>query len=293
MKPADAVFDVLSASGGGHMTVSALKILLVEDNELFAQSTMRMLHGVSAEVHWVARANDALARARPRAYDVILLDLVLPDLGGPPLIARLCEIDPRCPIIVMTGYGTVDVAVEAMKSGATDFLMKPFGRERLLSAIDDAAPTPLSHTLGISGASAKTGQLSVAELSRQRRQNAIILVQANALRADILANYEIAEAALKIRSASNSQAGLRELATDLNVKKKTADRYANVAARWPRRNMDRLLARVGADGLPVRWGHLVHIANSPREREQELLERAWQGASVRQLRGLHSGARGD
>src|SRR5512146_1908350 len=84
----------------------------------------------------VAEAERALASSLP---DVVLSDIVLPDASGLELLERLMREDPSRPVILMTAHGSVDVAVEAMKKGARDFLLKPLEYPKLQSLVVSAA----------------------------------------------------------------------------------------------------------------------------------------------------------
>jgi len=79
-------------------------------------------------------AEDALTGARMAAQeapDVILTDVWLPDASGVDLLRALTKADPRIPIILMSAHGSVDLAVESMKQGAVDYLLKPLDYRRL------------------------------------------------------------------------------------------------------------------------------------------------------------------
>jgi NADH-quinone oxidoreductase subunit E len=76
---------------------------------------------------------DLVKHAKPR---VVLLDLRMPGLGGVEVLEKLPEIDPRIIPIIITGYGTIDSAVQTMKLGAFDFLTKPFDMDQLLGVVD-------------------------------------------------------------------------------------------------------------------------------------------------------------
>jgi len=85
------------------------------------------------EAGTLAEANEAIDTA---AADIVLLDVMLPDGSGLSLLDRLALENPRPPVILITAFGEVDTAVEAMKKGAQDFLQKPLDLERLLQAVE-------------------------------------------------------------------------------------------------------------------------------------------------------------
>jgi DNA-binding NtrC family response regulator len=81
---------------------------------------------------WIApNGKDAIQKAKNKRYDLVLTDLKLPGADGLEVLSEVKEIDPEISVIVMTAYGTVETAVEAMKVGAFDFITKPFDTDRL------------------------------------------------------------------------------------------------------------------------------------------------------------------
>ena len=83
-------------------------------------------------------AEDALARIASRPIDVVITDLRMPTMDGMELLERIAERVPGLPVIMLTAHGTVQTAVEAMKKGASDFLLKPFDRDEVLFTVDKA-----------------------------------------------------------------------------------------------------------------------------------------------------------
>ena len=122
---------------------SPLTLLRVDD-EAPARSRLReLLDDLSSQLPTriageAANGLEALAFLREQPVDVILADIRMPGMDGLELQRRLRDLKARLPVIVMTGHGDVPLAVEAMKSGAVDFIEKPFEDETLLSAIRSA-----------------------------------------------------------------------------------------------------------------------------------------------------------
>jgi DNA-binding NtrC family response regulator len=114
------------------------RILIVEDRD----SLRRMLElALGQEGYEVAAAADGRSGLRLIAelpFDFVLTDLKLPDLSGIEVLAASREAQPRVPVVVLTGFGTVGTAVEAMKLGAYDFLEKPFEIDELARLIERA-----------------------------------------------------------------------------------------------------------------------------------------------------------
>ena len=111
------------------------KILVVDDKQMMRDSVGSTLQRGGYQVV-AAGSGDAalglLARHRPA---VVLTDLKMPEMDGLELLTRLRTADENVPVLIMTAYGTVDTAVEAMKEGAFDFLQKPFEGDQLLLAV--------------------------------------------------------------------------------------------------------------------------------------------------------------
>jgi DNA-binding NtrC family response regulator len=115
------------------------KILLIEDDPGISDTLQRVLVGEGHEVTVEKRGDDGLARAAGNAFNLVITDLRLPGLSGLELIRQLRAIQPRLPIILTTAFGTTDIAIEATKLGAFDYLLKPFHMPQLLDLIQKAA----------------------------------------------------------------------------------------------------------------------------------------------------------
>ena len=111
-------------------------VLVVEDEEKLRRVVELQLKTAGYEVEQAGSAEDALKRAE--FADVILTDLRLPGISGLDLLQQLRGQDVRTPVIVMTAFGSIETAVEAMKAGAVDFLPKPFSLDHLLTVVAKA-----------------------------------------------------------------------------------------------------------------------------------------------------------
>jgi DNA-binding NtrC family response regulator len=102
------------------------RVLVVEDSELFAQAIERELEraGMACDLAFSGAEALALAQGEPQAYQAILLDHKLPDEDGIRMIPQLCARQPKCPVLVMTAHETVPNAIEALRQGALDYLVK-------------------------------------------------------------------------------------------------------------------------------------------------------------------------
>jgi two-component system response regulator HydG len=99
----------------------------------------RMLQNAGYTVQLASSGEEGFELARTHAFDVILSDMRMPGLSGIDVLRKLRDVKVDAAFIVMTGFGTVDTAVEAMKLGAVDFVQKPFFRDELLMRVRSAA----------------------------------------------------------------------------------------------------------------------------------------------------------
>ncbi|HYM13791.1 MAG TPA: response regulator, partial [Bryobacterales bacterium] len=112
------------------------RILVVDDEDKLRRVLELQLSTAGFEVEKAASAEAALKLVE-RA-DLILTDLKLPGMDGLELLAAIRRQNMQAPVIVMTAFGTIEVAVEAMKAGAADFLLKPFSLDHLMAVVEKA-----------------------------------------------------------------------------------------------------------------------------------------------------------
>ena len=113
-------------------------VLVVDDDPAVRKVVQALLVQAGIEVTPVPSGRDALAVLEGRPIDVIITDLNMPEMDGMTLLERVNAQWPAVPVIVLTAHGTVRVAVEAMKRGASDFVLKPFDRDELLFVVRKA-----------------------------------------------------------------------------------------------------------------------------------------------------------
>ncbi|MCR9086766.1 MAG: sigma-54 dependent transcriptional regulator [Rhodobacteraceae bacterium] len=140
-------------------------ILLIEDTPSPQMSYEAVLKSAGYGVVSAANAEEGIARFEEELPSVVLLDLMMADQDGLTLMQRCLDLHPESHFIVITADGSIDRAVEAMRAGAYEFLIKPFDEQRFLSAIENARadilrsrPSPLevsqiAETMGFIGTS--------------------------------------------------------------------------------------------------------------------------------------------
>ena len=114
------------------------RILVVEDNETLREGIREVAKAAGHQVWVAASAEEALQRWAESPAEVVLTDLKLPGQSGLDVLRAIKGREPLVEVILLTAYGTIEVAVEAMRAGAFDFLIKPIRMEHLVAKIDQA-----------------------------------------------------------------------------------------------------------------------------------------------------------
>ena len=107
------------------------RILLAEDDEIMRITLFDRLSGLGFDVDQEENGKDALARIRENSYQLIISDIKMPGLDGIRLLEETMQVSPDTDMILMTAYGNVEDAVECLRKGATDYLLKPFDMDDL------------------------------------------------------------------------------------------------------------------------------------------------------------------
>jgi nitrogen regulation protein NR(I) len=113
-------------------------VLVVEDDETIQNVLKSFLEKKGFEVTLAQNGEAALDLLRTETFDLVLTDLVMPGKGGMEVLKGAAASQPDTPVIVVTGFGTVQSAVEAMRAGAFDYLTKPFNLEELMIVLNKA-----------------------------------------------------------------------------------------------------------------------------------------------------------
>ena len=111
----------------------AFKIIVVDDDPLALESLESYLRGAGYDVAAAGSAREALEVARTTRCDVALLDMKMPDANGLELLPTIHKHRPKLPVVMVTGYASIDTAVEAIQRGASDYMAKPFTPDELFA----------------------------------------------------------------------------------------------------------------------------------------------------------------
>ena len=111
-------------------------ILIVDDELILRESLSAWLARDDFDVQAVSSAEEALERVAQTRYDIVFLDIKLEGMGGLEALQKIRDTDPDTAVVMITAYGSISTAVQAMKDGANDYLLKPFEPETLTVLIE-------------------------------------------------------------------------------------------------------------------------------------------------------------
>jgi diguanylate cyclase (GGDEF)-like protein len=114
------------------------KILVLDDDEMVGDVIVESVRAEGHEAEYCADGKTAIEKTKETAYDLIITDMRLPGLDGLSLIRSLNSTNSETDVIVITGYGSIENAVECMKAGALDYLIKPFTVDQMVVAVRKA-----------------------------------------------------------------------------------------------------------------------------------------------------------
>jgi FixJ family two-component response regulator len=150
-------------------------VFVVDDDISVRESLESLIRFAGWQPQTFASAQEFLSRPRVFVPNCLVLDVALPDLNGLDLQKRIADDRIEMPIIFITGYGDVSMTVRAMKAGAVEFLIKPYGDEAVLSAIQQAIER--SHAALRREAELRSTRDSYASLSHRERQVMALVVR--------------------------------------------------------------------------------------------------------------------
>jgi len=113
-------------------------ILVVDDEAMIRDGIKRVLEGEQFEVETCRSGHLAIEHLQQKNYGLIITDLKMPGMNGIEVLKAVKALQPDIPVIIITGYASVDTAVEAMRSGASDYISKPFAPDLLLEKVHNA-----------------------------------------------------------------------------------------------------------------------------------------------------------
>ena len=186
------------------------RILVIDDEEGIREGCRRALEPQGFIVETAATLREGLRQIQEGDFDLVLLDVMMPDGQGIDLLAPLHEKDPHTVCVIITGYATVELAVEAIKSGAYDFISKPFTSDLLLMTVNQGLER---RRLALEARRLQAIEREAAELARAKEEmerldrfkTAFTLTVAHELRAPVTALQSFLLAMLKGYVAPDQQ----------------------------------------------------------------------------------------
>lgn len=161
-----------------------MRILLVDDQKSLRRSLSLMLQGAGFETEEAESGEEALSHLGKQTVDLVITDLRMEGMSGVDLLREIKRINPSLPIILITAYGSIDSAVDAMRLGAFDYLTKPFREQDILEKIHASQAVPV----GSIGSSAP-------ELSREAED---IVAETPQMRATLIKAERIARTDISV-----------------------------------------------------------------------------------------------
>jgi DNA-binding response OmpR family regulator len=146
------------------MTQSQVHILVVDDKRNIRNNLGMVLEAEGYKVDTASNGDEALLRVKEGRYDIVFADIQMPKMDGLELLRYLRGLRPKMPVVMLTAYGTVSRAVEAMKLGAVDFIEKPFDPKSVLLLCEEILQR---EKIGMSGTVDEL--LHLAELALERK----------------------------------------------------------------------------------------------------------------------------
>jgi len=152
------------------MANSKQHIFFVDDVPAVRKSVAKTLKWSGCKVTCFANAADCLEKLRAQNCDLLITDVKMPDMDGIELVRRAKSIAPWLPVLVITGYGDIPMAVGAVKAGAADFIEKPLHRESFLESVQTALRQGALKDL-VSGKALSKKELTILRLILQGKSS--------------------------------------------------------------------------------------------------------------------------
>ncbi len=118
--------------------METMKIMLVDDEERFLSTTQKLLNRKGIDVVTAASGAEALEMLRYKYVHVVILDVKMPGMDGNETLKEIKKQFPLVEVVMLTGHATVESAIDGLKSGATDYLMKPTDIDELIAKATEA-----------------------------------------------------------------------------------------------------------------------------------------------------------
>jgi len=187
-------------------------ILIVDDEKNIRLTLSQALRPLEVETDTAVNAEDALEKLEKKDFGLVLLDLRLPGMHGMEMLRKVAEVRPDIRVIIITAYGTIESAVEAMKLGAVDYVQKPFSPDEIRELVSTVL---------------RRGELSKADATDY--ESKLELAKKNIQEKHYDAAIEQAKSAAALDSSRPEAHNLLGLLLEMKEDKKTAAHHYRVA----------------------------------------------------------------
>ena len=169
----------------------SVKVLLVEDDRVLRQALGDTLEIGGFAYQTVGCAEDALLAVEREAFSLVISDVNMPGMDGHQLLARLRQCQPQLPVLLMTAHAAVERAVEAMRQGAVDYLVKPFEPKALLSLVERHAAGRLPSADDEGPVASEPASRQLLELAARvaRSESTVLISGESGTGKEVLARY--------------------------------------------------------------------------------------------------------
>ena len=161
----------------------AIKVLLVEDDRALREALADTLLLAGHDYRAVGSAEEALEAVAQEAFSLVVSDVNMPGMDGHQLLALLRARQPQLPVLLMTAHGAVERAVDAMRQGAADYLVKPFEPKALIELV-------ARHALGVISAHEGEGPIAIEPASAQLLELAARVARSDSTVAEPIASVD-------------------------------------------------------------------------------------------------------
>ena len=115
-----------------------VRVLIAEDDRAFRALLAETLQQPGREIRLAANGREALEALKETPYDLLITDIRMPEMGGMELLKEAKRLCPNILVIIITGYASLETAIQALKEGAYDYIRKPFNLEELKVSVENA-----------------------------------------------------------------------------------------------------------------------------------------------------------
>ncbi|MCI0494575.1 NAD(P)H-dependent oxidoreductase subunit E [candidate division KSB1 bacterium] len=215
-----------------------LKILVIDDERGIREGCRRILEPENYQVLMAENGTQGLELARTDQVAVALIDLKMPGIDGLEVLKEIRKINAEIIPIIVSGHGTIESAVEAMKAGAFDFITKPFTPDQLLKIINKGLGQKIERSKGL-------------ELKKEHREQVVDDLNSMAIADEIMARYQYRDAALI--------AILQDIQKQFNYLPQNLLRYVALRMNVPLTRVYSISTFYKAFSLKPRGKHLINV----------------------------------